>query len=73
VELNNKYCTEKIVAIDICQCLLNVHGDQTVDVSTVSWWVVGFRSGDGDSGSPLLVHILTSMVSRLLFVAGENA
>ena len=36
---------KKMAPIDICQCLLNVYGDQTVDVSTVSWWVVHFSSG----------------------------
>jgi hypothetical protein len=33
---------------DIHQCLLNVSGDQTVDVSTVRWWVVYFSSGDSN-------------------------
>jgi hypothetical protein len=28
--------------------LLNVYGDQKVDVSTVRWWVVRFRGGDSD-------------------------
>ena len=31
-----------------CQHLLNVYGDQTVDVSTVRLWVVHFTSGDTD-------------------------
>ena len=54
-------------------CLLNVYGDQTVDVSTVRQWVVRFSSGD--SGSPLLVQTafsFTSTACRLLFIAGEN-
>jgi len=42
-----------------------------VNVSTVRQWVVHFISGD--SGSPLVVQILTSTVCRLLFIAGENA
>jgi len=33
---------------DIKWSLLNVHGHQTVDVSTVSWWVVCFSNGDSD-------------------------
>ena len=37
---------EKMAPIDIHQYLLNVHGDQTVDVSTVRWLVVHFSSGD---------------------------
>ena len=34
--------------IDICQCLLNIGGDQTVNVSTVRWCVVHFSSGNSD-------------------------
>ena len=33
---------ETIVPVDIHQHLLNVYGDQPVDVSTVRWWVVQF-------------------------------
>jgi len=36
----------KITLTDIHQHLLNVSGDQTVDVNTVRWWVVCFSSGD---------------------------
>ncbi|XP_040556984.1 serine/threonine-protein kinase VRK1 isoform X1 [Gallus gallus] len=39
---------EKIAPIDIHRRLLNVYGDQTVDVSTVRRWVVRFSSGDND-------------------------
>jgi len=39
---------EKIAPYDIHRCLLNVYGDQTVDVSTVRRWVVRFSSGDSD-------------------------
>ena len=38
---------EKIAPIDIHWCLLHVYGNQIVDVSTVKWWMVCFRSGDG--------------------------
>lgn len=31
---------------DILQCFLNVYGDETVDVSIVTWWVVHFSKGD---------------------------
>jgi len=33
---------------DIHRRLLNVYGDQTVDVSTVRRWVARFSSGDSD-------------------------
>jgi len=39
---------EKIAPNDIHRRLLNVYGDQTVDVSTVRRWVVHFSSGDSD-------------------------
>jgi hypothetical protein len=39
---------EKIVPSDIHRCLLNVYGDQTVDVGRVRPWVVYFSSGDSD-------------------------
>ena len=32
--------------IDIHCCLLNVYGEQTVDVHTVRWWVVHFSTDD---------------------------
>ena len=49
---------EKMAHSDIHRCLLNVYGDQNVDVSTVRWWVVHFSSGDNDSRSPLLMQIV---------------
>ena len=39
---------EKIAPNDIHRRLLNVNGDQTVDVSTVRRWVARFSSGDSD-------------------------
>ena len=39
---------EKIAPYDIHGRLLNVYGDQTVDVSTVRRWVACFSSGDSD-------------------------
>ena len=39
---------EKIALNDIHRCLLNVYGDQTVDVSIVRRWVAHFSSGDSD-------------------------
>ena len=34
---------------DIHWCLLNFYGDQTVDVSTVRWWLVSFSNGDSST------------------------
>jgi len=39
---------EKITPNDIHRRLLNVYGDQTVDVSTVRRWVERFSSGESD-------------------------
>ena len=39
---------EKIAFTDIHWCLLNIYGDQTVDVSTVRQWVMCFSSSDSD-------------------------
>jgi hypothetical protein len=39
---------KKTAPNDIKRHLLNVYGDQTVDVSTVRGWVVRFSSGDSD-------------------------
>ena len=36
---------EKMALTDMHQCLLNVYGDQTGDVSVVRGWVVSFSSG----------------------------
>jgi len=44
----NSSMQEKTALIDIHQHLLNVYEDQTLDVSTVRWWVVHFSSGDSD-------------------------
>ena len=56
----NSSMWKKIAPIDIQRCLLNINGDQRVDVSTVRQWVVCFISGDSNSGSPLLVQIFMS-------------
>jgi len=39
---------EKMAPSDIHRRLLNVYGDQTVDVSTVRQWVALFSSGNSD-------------------------
>jgi len=62
---------EKMANTGIHWCLLNIYGDQVVDVSTVRQWVVCFSNGN-DSGSPLLMQIFMSMADRLLFSAGKN-
>ena len=51
---------EKMAPTDFHGCLLNIYGDQAVDVSTVRQWVVCFSSDSNDSGSPLLVQIFMS-------------
>ena len=42
-----------------------------MDMSTVRQWMVHFSSGD--SGSPLLVQMLTGLTCRLLLISGANA
>jgi len=39
-------CGKKNAPTDIHWCLLNVHEDHTVDVSTVRWWMARFSSRD---------------------------
>ena len=39
---------EQMAPTDIHQHLLNISGDQTVDVSTARQWVVHFSGGDND-------------------------
>ena len=43
---------KKIASTDIHWCLLNVYGNQSMDVITVRCWVVRFSSGGSKSGSP---------------------
>jgi len=64
---------KKMPSTDIHQCLLNIHGDQSVDVNTARWWVVHFSSDNSYGGSPLLVQIFMSMACWLLFIRGQNA
>ena len=64
---------EKMAPTDIHQHLLNVSGDQTVDVSTVRQWVVHFSSGESDSGLLVLVWMFMSLACRFLLIAGKNA
>jgi len=45
---------ETMASIDIHQHLLNLHGDETLDLSTVRQRVVRFSSGDG--GPPPLLQ-----------------
>ena len=46
---------EKMAPVNIHQRLLNVCGDQTVDVNAVRWGVVLFSSGNSNSGSSQLL------------------
>ena len=64
---------EKMTTNDIHGHLMNVYGDQPVDVRTVRWWVVCFSSGESDSVLLLLVQMFKSMACRFLFITGENA
>jgi len=65
---------EKVAPSDINWCLLNIYGDQTVDVSTVRQWVsVHFSNDDSNHRSPPLVQVVMNIVFRLLFFTGENA
>ena len=61
---------ENTAPIDIQQHLLNVSRDQTVNVSTVRWWVLRFSNGN--NGSLLPVQVVTRTACRLLFIAGKN-
>lgn len=67
----------KIVPTDIHECLLNVHGDQPVDVRTVRWWVLHLSSGKSNKkdlhipdGLAHLMQIFKSVACRLSITAG---
>jgi hypothetical protein len=47
--VNELLHVERIEPVDIRLCLLNVYGDQTVDVSKVRPWMVRFSSGTGQA------------------------
>ena len=63
---------EKMAPIDIHRCLLNIYGDQTVDVSAMKRWVVFFSGGDSNSELPMPVQIFTNASCRLMFMAGKK-
>ena len=42
------FYAEKMAPTDIHQHFLKVYGDQTVDVSTVRWWITHFSGGDNE-------------------------
>ena len=44
----NSFMQKKLGPTDIHLHLLNVYGDETVDVGTVRQWVVHYCSGDSD-------------------------
>jgi len=67
MELNSSIW-KKFAPIDIHWCLLNVNGDQIVNMSTVGRWVVRFSSG-----SPPLVQTFMSATCRVFFNVGKNA
>ena len=39
---------KKMAPVDIHQHLLKIYGDQTMDLSTMMWWLVPFSSGGSD-------------------------
>ena len=53
---------EKIAPTDIYQCLLSISGDQTMDVSTVRWWVVCSSKGDTGSGADFYKFAMQDVV-----------
>jgi len=55
---------EKMAPIDIHQYLLNVYGDQAMDVSTGRHWGVHFSSGDSNSGAPPMVQMFMSAAMK---------
>ena len=65
--------TGELEPTDIHRSLLNVYGDQTVDMITVSQRMVCFSRGNSNRGSPPLVQSFTGAACRLLFITGENA
>jgi len=76
LSLNSSVVGKRMAHAEIYQSLLNVCGDQTVDVSTERWWVVCFSNGHCDlknkSYSRWPCRFL-SVVCRILFITGENA
>jgi len=55
---------EKIAPNDIHRRLLNVYGDQTVDVNTVRLWVAHFNSGDDVKDKPRSGRPCTAVTPR---------
>ena len=64
---------EIIAHTDIHWYLLNIYGDQSVDVSAVRWWVVRFSSDESCRRPTPLMQIVMGTPCRLLFITGENA
>ena len=64
---------EKMAPIDIHWHLLNIYGDQTVNVGTVRHYLVHFSSVDGDSGSSPLLQIFKRTERRFLYITDRNA
>jgi len=64
---------KKMAPTDIHRHSLYIHGDQTVDVSTVRWWVMRSSSDYSHSGAHLLVPIFMSTACSLLLISVKNA
>ena len=67
------HAEKKNAPINIHQCLLNVYRDQTINVSSVRWWVMCFNSG---VVTATVGHICCCRYlycgMRLSFTIGEN-
>ena len=73
---------KKTTSIGIHQCLLNISGDQTVDINITRRWVVCFSNDAiiaavkqwvNSAGEDFLFIFFMSTICRLLFIAGINA
>lgn len=59
---------------DIHQCLLNIYGDHTMNVSRLKHRALHFSSNAVIAAvKPLLVKIFMSIACRLFMISGENA
>lgn len=65
----NSFMEKKKIISNFRQ-FLYIYRNQTVDVSTMMWWVVHFSSSD--CRSLLLVQIFTRTASKLLSIAGKK-
>ena len=55
---------EESALTDIRRLCLNVYGDQTMNVSTVRWWVVHFGSSDSVKDKPCCGWLCTTVTPQ---------